>query len=155
MIEAALRDKILAELERRGLRLTNQRRAIIEAAFATTEHYTAEDLLVQARQRDSTVSRATVYRTLSLLVQAGFLQELDLGRDFTYYDPNYATHPQHNHLICVDCDKIVEFEDSKLEAQENQITKKLGFQPTSKFLRIEATCEELKALGKCSHAKKG
>src|SRR5438874_13731156 len=100
-MDAALRRKIYDFIEAKGLRKTSQRDAIIEAAFSTTEHYTADDLLVMAKKVDASVSRATVYRTLPLLVESGMLREMDVGRDHKFYDPNYVDHPNHNHLICL------------------------------------------------------
>ena len=156
-MDSALREKIYSFIEKNGLRKTVQREAIIEAAFNTTEHYTAEDLLVMAKQIEPSVSRATVYRTLPLLVESGMLRELDLGKDHTYYDPNFVNHPTHNHLICVDCQKIVEFEDRHIETLEDCITKRLGFSPSTKMVRIEATCDQLKQSGECKNhpPKKG
>jgi len=138
----------------KGLRKTVQRDAIVAAAFSTTEHYTAETLLEMARTIEPTVSRATVYRTLPLLVEAGVLKEMDFGRDHKIYDPNYNEHPHHNHLICTDCDKIVEFEDQHIELLEDCITKRLGFSPASKSLRIEASCDQLRKLGACAKRKR-
>jgi Fur family ferric uptake transcriptional regulator len=149
-ISPAILPRIEDHIRSKGLRMTEQRLAIIEAAFSTTEHFTAEQLLVAAKRRDASVSRATVYRTLPLIVETGLLHELDLGRDQKVYDPNYADHPTHNHLICLDCDKIFEFEDEKLEAKENEISRKLGFKPASKHIRIEANCEKLKQSGSCN-----
>ena len=152
-MEPEVRQRIYDFLAQKGLRKTTQRDAIIEAAFSTTEHYTAEDLLVRAREVDRSVSRATVYRTLPLLVESGLLKEMDFGKDHKFYDPNYVDHPSHNHLICVDCNRIVEFEDRNIETLEDCISKRLGFSPANKIVRIEATCDELKRLGSCK--KKG
>jgi Fur family transcriptional regulator, ferric uptake regulator len=138
----------------KGLRKTAQRDAIVAAAFSTTEHYTAEDLLAMARRIEPSVSRATVYRTLPLLVESGVLKEMDFGRDHKIYDPNYNEHPHHNHLICTDCDKIVEFEDQHIELLEDCISKRLGFSPASKSLRIEASCDQLKKMGACEKRKR-
>ena len=153
-MDAAIRNKIYAFIEEKGLRKTVQRDAIIEAAFSTTEHYTAEDLLAMAKKNEPSVSRATVYRTLPLLVECGVLKEMDFGKEFKFYDPNFVDHPQHNHLICVDCDKIVEFEDRNLETLENCISKRLGFSPSAKIIRIEATCDQLKSSGACKNRPK-
>jgi Fur family ferric uptake transcriptional regulator len=153
-MDPAIRERIYEYLTSKGLRKTVQRDAIIEAAFNTTEHYTAEDLLILARKVEPSVSRATVYRTLPLLVECGVLKEMDFGRDHKFYDPNYIDHPGHNHLICVDCSKIVEFEDRNIDTLENCISKRLGFSPSNKIVRIEATCDELKAKGVCAHKKK-
>src|SRR5262249_37919617 len=138
-----IRERIHAFLADRGLRKTLQREAIIQAAFSTTDHYTGEELLRMSRKMDRSVSRATVYRTLPLLVECGVLKEMDFGKDYKFYDPNYLEHPHHNHLICVDCNKIVEFEDQHIELLEECISKRLGFSPASKSLRIEASCDEL------------
>lgn len=153
-MDPSVRERIYEFLAGKGLRKTSQRDAIIEAAFSTTEHYTAEDLLTMSRKLEPSVSRATVYRTLPLLVESGLLREMDFGKDYKFYDPNYIDHPSHNHLICVDCSKIVEFEDRNIETLENCITKRLGFSPANKIVRIEATCDELKAKGVCSNKKK-
>ena len=153
-MDATVRQRIYAFLEQRGLRKTSQRDAIIEAAFGTTEHYTADDLLVMAKKLDASVSRATVYRTLPLLTESGLLREMDFGRDHKFYDPNYVDHPNHNHLICLDCGKIVEFEDVHIDTLETCISKRLGFEPVGKLIRIEASCEEFRRNnGQCAKRK--
>lgn len=152
-MQPGIQDRFSAFIAAKGLRRTAQRDAIIAAAFSTTEHYTAEDLLRMARKIEPTVSRATIYRTLPLLVECGVLKEMDFGRDQKIYDPNYNEHPHHNHLICTDCDKIVEFEDQHIELLEDCITKRLGFSPASKFVRITATCDQLKTMGVCERRK--
>jgi Fur family ferric uptake transcriptional regulator len=136
-------------LSEKSLRLTSQRQAIIESVFSTSQHFTAEQLLGWSRQRDKTVSRATVYRTLPLLTESGLVREMDFGKDHKFYDPNYAQHPHHNHIICQDCDKIVEFESDKIEKIENEISHRLGFSVKAHRLQITASCEELKKLGAC------
>src|SRR5438105_10503631 len=114
-------------LAQKNLRLTAQRQAIIETAFSTRQHFTAEQLLAWSRQRDHSVSRATVYRTLPLLTESGLVREMDFGKDHKFYDPNYAEHPHHNHIICSDCEKIVEFDSDKIERLETEISSRLGF----------------------------
>ncbi|HUF63726.1 MAG TPA: transcriptional repressor [Verrucomicrobiales bacterium] len=137
----------------KGLRRTPQRDAIVRAAFEATDHFTAEDLWERTRRIDGNASRATVYRTLALLVESGLLREIDLGRDNRHYDPNFLEHPDHNHLICVDCDRVVEFEDDHITLLEDCISKRLGFTPSRKSIRIEANCEEFQRLGACSRAR--
>lgn len=122
---------------------------IIDTVFSTDEHFTAEQLLEWSRERDKSVSRATVYRTLPLLTESGLVKEMDFGKDYKYYDPNYAEHPNHNHIICQDCDRIVEFESEKIERLEDEITNNLGFSLQSQRIQINANCEELKKMGSC------
>jgi Fur family transcriptional regulator, ferric uptake regulator len=148
-----VRESLQAFLSSKGLRRTVQREAIIDAAFGTNQHFTAEELLTMARRLERSVSRATVYRTLPLLVQSGLLHELDLGSDTKVYDPNFVERPTHNHLICVDCDKIIEFEDVNMELLENCITRRLGFSPANKAVKIEGHCDELKLKGSCRNQR--
>ena len=147
------KQRFIEFLAGKRLRLTSQRRTIIDTAFSTSQHFTAEQLLSWAQRQDRSVSRATVYRTLPLLTESGLVREMDFGKDYKFYDPNYADHPRHNHIICQDCDKIVEFESASLERIENKITQRLGLSPQSHRLQISARCEELKRRGTC--AKKG
>lgn len=136
-------------LAKRSLRLTSQRRTIIETAFSTDQHFTAEQLLAWSRLRDKSVSRATVYRTLPLLTESGLVREIDLGKDHRFYDPNYAEHPRHNHVICEDCQKIVEFEDARLEQLVDELSRQHGFTVDSHRLQITARCNALREQGTC------
>ena len=149
----AARDRFVAFLATKNLRMTGPRQAIIDAVFSTEEHFTAEQLLEWSRARDKSVSRATVYRTLPLLSESGLVREMDFGKEHKFYDPNYAQHPEHNHIICADCEKIVEFESDQIVRLEQEITHKLGFAVKSQRLQITATCDELKKRGTCN--KKG
>lgn len=152
-METPLRESVYEYLAEHGLRRTVQREALISSVLDTKEHFHAEELLEMARKIEPSVSRATVYRTLPLLVRSGLLRELDLGKDVMYYDPNFVEHPTHNHLICVDCDKIIEFEDPNMELLENCITRRLGFSPTNKIVRIEGHCDALKLQGTCRNQR--
>jgi Fur family transcriptional regulator, ferric uptake regulator len=148
------KQKFMEFLARKHLRITSQRQAIVDTVFSTEEHFTAEQLLEWSRQRDRSVSRATVYRTLPLLTESGLVREMDFGKDYKYYDPNYAEHPNHNHIICQDCERIVEFESDKIARIEDEISQKLGFSVKSQRLQITGSCEALKKLGSC-HKKGG
>lgn len=144
--------RFLDFLQEKNLRLTAQRRAIIDTVFGTRRHFTADELLAWSRLRDKSVSRATVYRTLPLLTESGLVREVDFGKEYKVYDPNYARHPRHNHIICQDCQKIIEFDSEKLELLEAEIRERLGFAVTALRLQISATCEELRKHGSCKRA---
>ena len=144
------KEKFVAFLGIKNLRMTSQRQAIIETVFGTEEHFTAEQLLVWSRAKDRSVSRATVYRTLPLLTESGLVREMDFGKNHKFYDPNYADHPNHNHIICQDCEKIVEFESEKISQIENEISHRLGFEVKTQRLQITASCDEFKKRGRCN-----
>src|SRR5215468_11041762 len=141
-VHKCAKQRFIEFLGGKKLRVTAQRQAIIETAFSTRQHFTAEQLLAWSRRRDKSVSRATVYRTLPLLTESGLVREMDFGKDYKFYDPNYAEHPHHNHIICQDCEKIVEFESEKLEKLEHAITHRLGFSVKAHRLQITAACVE-------------
>jgi Fur family ferric uptake transcriptional regulator len=151
--KSAAKKKFMAFLERQRLRVTAQRQVIIDTVFGTEEHFTADQLLAWARERDRSVSRATVYRTLPLLTESGLVREMDFGKDCKFYDPNYARHPHHSHIICGDCSRIVEFESEKIEKLENEITQKLGFSVKAQRLHITGACEQMKKLGACKNKR--
>jgi len=153
-VDDSTRQQLESFFEKKGLRRTIQRQAIIEAAFGTENHFSAEDLLAMARQRESTVSRATIYRTLPLLCASGLLKEIDLGKGQSYYDPNYSRFPDHNHIICDDCDKIVEFTSDEMQELEGKISHQFGFQLASQKVQLRGTCEQLKQSGSCENKQK-
>ena len=148
-MDPAVRQKVYDFLAKKGMRRTLQRDALIEIALGSTDHFTAETLLARALLVERDVSRATVYRTLPLLVASGALREVELGKNEIYYDPNFNERPHHNHLICLDCGRIVEFEDAHVEILGNCVSHRLGFSPASKAIRIEAHCNELRDRGTC------
>jgi Fur family ferric uptake transcriptional regulator len=143
------KERFLDFLAGKRLRMTSQRQAIVETVFGTDQHFTADQLLAWSRRRDPSVSRATVYRTLPLLTESGLVREMDFGKEYRFYDPNYAEHPSHNHIICEDCDRIVEFESEGIEQLESQISQRLGFAVQAHNLQIRGRCEEFKKLGAC------
>ncbi|MEE2948258.1 MAG: Fur family transcriptional regulator [Verrucomicrobiota bacterium] len=143
--------KFIDFLEKKNLRITEQRRVIIDTVFDTEEHFTAEQLLEWARNKDRSISRATVYRTLPLLTESNLVHEMDFGKPYKFYDPNYSDNPNHNHLICEDCEKIVEFDSEQIESIETDIGHKLGFTVNSQKLQLSATCDELKRSGICEN----
>lgn len=147
------KQRFLGFLATKQLRMTGQRLAIIDTVFSTTEHFTAEQLLEWSRRRDASVSRATVYRTLPLLTESGLVREMDFGKDHKFYDPNYADHPHHSHIICQDCEKIVEFESERIAQLENEIVHQLGFSVASQQLRITGSCDALKRSGACKNKR--
>jgi Fur family transcriptional regulator, ferric uptake regulator len=145
------REKFKAFLADKGLRITNQRLAIFDAAFAQTEHFTAEGLLVHARAIDESVSRATVYRTLPIMTESALLREIDIGRNIKFYTPNRDNRTQQAQIICLDCEKIFEINAPFMEWYGTAVSSKLGLTPVSQRLQVSAHCNAYQATGKCPH----
>ena len=148
-MDPGIKERLDSFIERKGLRRTGQREKIARAVFSKDEHFTAEELYDRVRRSDSGISRATVYRTLGLLVEADLLREIDLGENQTTYDPNFLDKPSHNHLVCIDCGKVLEFEDAHIDLLNDCVTRRLGFKPVRQTLKIEANCEQLRKNGRC------
>ena len=151
LMEPTIESRLQQFIQSKGLRNTPQRNSIVEAIFSTDDHFTADELWERVRKTQSRSSRATVYRTISLLVEAGLLHEIDLGDDQKTYDPNFVDSPAHNHLVCIDCGKVVEFEDHHIQLMNDCAARRLGFHPERQTLKIEACCEKLRLHGRCEN----
>ena len=127
-------------LRKRSLKLTAQRERIFDRAFETHEHFTAETLYNWLKEEPgASVSRATVYRTLGLLVEGGFLESVDSGRGEQLYE-HVMGHRHHDHMVCIDCGRIEEFYDPRIEELQEQACERKGFQLVSHDLRLLGYC---------------
>jgi Fur family ferric uptake transcriptional regulator len=127
-------------LSERSLKLTTQRKRVFDRAFATHEHFSAETLYLWLKREDGpSVSRATVYRTLGLLVEGGFLESLDTGQGELLYE-HVLGHTHHDHLVCVDCGRIEEFREPRIEELQQEACARKGFKLLHHNLRLFGTC---------------
>ena len=133
-------------LKQRGFKVTQQRLAILEAVFGTHDHFSAEQLHRQLSETGTKVSLATVYRTVNVLVEGGFLEALDVGGGQLLYE-HVLGHHHHDHLVCVGCGKIVEFVSDEIERLQEEEAKKKGFRITHHSLRIFGHCESCQEQG--------
>ena len=124
----------------RAQRLTGPRRELVKYVFAQHHHFTTEQLLRDLQNAGLHISRATVYRTLTKLVDAGLLRKLELGSD-TYYDHDYG-YPQHEHLLCEHCKRLIEFQHPAIEAAIEGICEEHQFQATGHTLIVRGVCSE-------------
>lgn len=135
------RDAFTAFLGRKGLRVTGQRLAIYDAALAIPDHFTAEELLDKARSIDDSVSRATVYRALPIMVEAGVIREVDVGRDHKYYIANRDVGGVKIQLVCLDCDKIIEAAAPPImDWFGKALCAKHNMEPATQRLQVTAHC---------------
>lgn len=141
-------DLIEREMKRRGHRWTQQRRLIVKVALANHEHFQADELLALCRRRDRGVSRATVYRTLQMLEDAGFVSGLDTGDGGRRFEHTLG-HEHHDHMVCTVCGRIFEFRDGELERRQEIAARRIGFRIERHSLRIHGTCRA------CQRAQRG
>lgn len=146
------RDTFREFLTAKGLRITNQRMAIFEAACLLTEHFTAEDLLDHAREIDDSVSRATVYRSLPILTESSLIREVDIGHENKYYMTNRQTKTFQAQVICGECSKIFEVDAPFMEWYGKTVCDRLGMLPEAQRLQVTARCVSKEKTGICAHA---
>ena len=131
-------------IRRKGLKLTSQRRRILKRVFTTNRHFTADEIHDVFRRGRNDVSRATIYRTLSLLVEGGFIDMLELGGDTKRYE-HILDREHHDHLLCIGCGAVVEFQEPRIEELQNEVARRQGFKITSHSLRLFGTCRKCSA----------
>jgi Fur family ferric uptake transcriptional regulator len=129
-------------LQSRGKRTTNQRRALVDIIFERHDHFDADELIAGLADRPGgdKVSRPTVYRTLNELVEAGLLRRMALGGR-AVYEHDYG-YPQHDHLHCQMCDKLIEFQSDELQELRDAVAREHNFRVTGHRLIISGTCHE-------------
>lgn len=130
-------------VQSKGLKFTPERQAILNHIFECHGHFEAEELLIDMRKKNKRVSKATIYRTLALLVNSGLLREVIFGEKHAHYEHVYG-HEHHEHLVCVGCGKIVEFTDERIEKFQEEICHENKFKPESHKFQIMGYCEDCK-----------
>ena len=138
---AKARSQFLEYLKQQGLKWTSEREKIVQEAFALEGHFEADDLVYRLRKKGSRTSKASVYRTLPLLVKAGLIKEVIYGERGQHYE-HIHDQKEHDHLICLKCGKIVEFEDNSLRKIERKICEEHGFLPQKVLVEIFGYCKK-------------
>lgn len=128
-----------AYIEERGLKHSRQRELIAQAFFESGGHVTVEQLVERCRRADPRVSVATVYRTMKLLAECGLASARQFGDGQTRYEPA-AGRAHHDHLICTVCGDIVEFANDRIEALQESIARRHGFEVESHRLELYGRC---------------
>ena len=108
-------------------------------ALGMRGHFNADDLWMKAHKKDERVSKATVYRTLQLLTQSRLIEPRDFEQGKLYYEPMVG-HTHHDHLICLECGKITEFENAEIEDIQDKIAKKYSFTMAAHSHKLYGTC---------------
>lgn len=119
-------------------RFTGPQKELVRHIFARHSHFEAEQLFDALRAAGRRVSRATVYRTLTKLVEAGLLKKIEIGTR-TVYDHDYG-YPQHEHLVCEQCGTMIEFQHPGIEAAVRDITSQHRFRADGHTLVVRGTC---------------
>lgn len=140
-VSSTPQERFVEYLQSRGMRVTQQRLALVEHVFSRHEHFDADQLLAQlpASGQPGHVSRPTVYRTLGEFCDAGLLRKFVLnGRSVYEHDYGY---PQHDHFHCTECNKLFEFQSDALLTMRDEVAREHNFRVSGHRLIISGVCE--------------
>lgn len=138
-------EEIIEELRKivkqKGLKYTEQREIVLSILLHADEHLTAEEIYNQIKKDfpETNVGIATVYRALSFLEEVDLITSINFGTDGKKYESNAKSH--HDHLICTDCGKIIEFVDDEIEKRQEKIAKENKFKITSHSMQLYGVCQ--------------
>lgn len=130
-------------ITRNNLKITRQRRVVLNIFAKCEDHISAEELYKIVTATDPKIGLATIYRTLALLTRSGLASELDFGDGQKRYEHKFM-HSHHDHMVCTECGKIIEFTHPIIEKLQDDIAKKNGFTITSHKLDLYGVCKECK-----------
>ena len=128
-------------LRREGLKYTPQRVAVLEEIVRDSGHRECEDIYMALRQNGSYVSRATIYRTIDILVKNEFVRKMDIGDGRARYESKFGS-LHHDHLICTSCGEIVEFLDNDIEDIQDKIAKRYHFKLQRHIHQLFGLCKK-------------
>jgi len=134
-------DLFRSYLASRNLKMTGERRKILEEVFKSPDHFGADELHLRFVSRKVPISRATVYRTLDHLVRSGLVRRVYLDQKRAFFEHVHGR-KHHEHMICLSCGKVIEFSDDPLEKQQDKVCRELGFKPLRHALRIVGLCSD-------------
>ena len=133
--------RVRDEARRKGVRWTNQRQVIVETFIGSDEHITVEDLHHRVRAIDRTISAATVYRTINMLVEMGVASKRHFGAASATFECE-VNKDHHDHFVCETCGNIIEFHNDKIEALQEAVAKEYGCQLKHHRLELYGICAE-------------
>jgi len=128
-------------LKSKEFKYTSERKLILNATLSFHNHFDVEELFERLRKQGNNVSRATIYRTIPLLIQSGLIIETLHCQDKTSYE-NIFNKKHHDHLVCVKCGKTIEFFDERIEKLQEEVCRQHNFVPTEHRLGIKGYCED-------------
>ena len=132
------KNKLTDILQKLGLRYTHQRQAVLDELNRGQDHSDVEEIYFSMKERGLNISRATVYRTLELLVKYNLVRRLYLGEGKYRFENRKGKH--HDHIICLDCNKIMEFMNDRIEMLQEEIAEEYGFILTKHVFQLYGNC---------------
>lgn len=135
-------------LRDQGLPITQQREIIAEVVFNSNEHQSVEDIEAKLRSQDDRIGKATIYRTLEMLVKSGLVAEHDFGEGFKRYEHLFGQAPVREHLVCTECGKVKAIDTPELQRLHQEVAEKQGFMPARYRMTIYGICRDCQEAGR-------
>jgi Fur family ferric uptake transcriptional regulator len=130
-----------AELSKKGVKYTRSRDILLRYILSLREHFNADLLYLNSKASGIDISRATIYRNLPLFEECGIIKKALRDKDSHYYELSIKKE-HHDHLVCIECGKIIEFYSKKIELIQREIYKNYKFSPTSHQLILRGVCDK-------------
>jgi len=128
-------------LKRKGLKFTKERKAILKEVFSLHGHFDPEELLMRLRKKGSRVSKASIYRTIPLLLESRLIEKVIKVDRHAHYEHTYG-HSHHDHMICITCGNVIEFHSQALEDLQERLCNGEDFMGISHTLEIRGYCKK-------------
>ena len=141
MADQKLLNRFKEALKKEGLKYTPQRTAVLEEIIKDKGHRESEEIYLALKKGGKHVSRATIYRTMDILVNNGFARKMNLGDGRARYESKVNS-PHHDHLVCMDCGLIVEFMDQQIEDLQDKIAIQYNFQLKRHIHQLFGLCKK-------------
>jgi len=134
-------------LREQGLPVTQQREVVADVIFNSSDHLSVEDIELALRERGERIGKATIYRTMEILVRSGLVEEHDFGEGFKRYEHLFGGQPLHEHLICTNCSTVVEFQNPDVLRIRDEAAAAHGFMPVRHRLEVYGLCSACQERG--------
>jgi Fur family ferric uptake transcriptional regulator len=141
--KSLIKERLTEYLEKKGLRKTRERYAVLDEIFSLNKHFDIESLFDYMKSKNHQISRATLYNTINLLVESKLIVKHNYDNNTAIFEKNNEQ-SEHHHIICNQCGKIIEFSNSKIDSICSSISEKLNFSVQYHLLYLYGTCNECK-----------
>lgn len=133
-------EKFKGYLRGKRLKLTPERQEILKCIFSFHGHFDVEEVYEKLRREGKKPSRATIYRSIPLFVESGFIKEILTSHGKGSYEHTFGQE-HHDHLLCIKCGRIIEFKEDNIENLQNEVCRRYGFRPVEHRLGIKGYCK--------------